>query len=93
MKPPNCLVTLVLLFFKFKTDKTFDDNPFFDTTLIVTRNLPPVTLETWRGEIVQLSTLGGVGSNAIAIPIKPVLRIKTTVREHENNLTLENFIA
>lgn len=78
MNPPNCLVELEVLFFKFKTDNTFEDNPFFDTTLTVTRTVPPETSETRRGEIMQLSTLGGVESNAIALPKDPVLRIKTT---------------
>jgi len=42
---------------------------------------------------VQLSTLGGVESNAIAFPTKPVLRIKTTTRQLKNFLTLEAFIS
>jgi hypothetical protein len=92
MNPPNCLVALDVLFFKFKTDKTFDDNPFFDTTLIVTRTLPPETSETRRGEMVQLSTLGGVESNAIALPEDPVLRINTTNRQLEKVLIFEGLI-
>ena len=84
---------LEVLFFKFKATTTLDDNPFFDTTLIVTRTLPPVTSETWRDEIMQLSTLGGVESNAIALPKDPVLRIKTTSTQLEKVLILEPLIS
>ena len=66
IKPPNWRVVVVVLFFKLRTDNTGEDNPFFETTLKDTCTVPPVTSETSRGEMVQLSTLGGVESKANA---------------------------